>query len=312
MKISVCLITYNGSSFLQGQIDSILAQSVPVHEIIVTDDASSDNTLAILNNYTLKFPELFKINTNSSNMGAIRNIEKAIQLATGTILFLSDQDDIWMPNKVETTIAYLNEHPNIKGVFTNGLVINQTGEIIEHTHLWDTMSFPIEQINQLGTDISLYKYITEVENFATGATMAFYKSLPFLQKPFPLIEGMFHDRWIALNLCLHSELGFIDKPLIKYRLHANQVIGGKKENLSYFLQNHFRLYVQDFKDINFKQYKDLANKCAYNLALNKLLGIADAVGNLTNTLNKLDNIAKQQFPIQYWLRKFKKGLSRFF
>ncbi len=312
MKISVCLISFNGSSFLHEQINSIIAQSVPVHEIIVSDDASSDNTLSILNNYSLKFPELFKIINNKFNIGAVRNIEKAIQASSGDLIFLADQDDIWMPNKVELTLAYLEQNPTIKCVFTNGLIINDQSEIIEQTSLWDTMSFPMNLIQETGSDINLLKYITEVENLATGATMAFYKSLSFLQEPFPLIEGMFHDRWIALNLCLHNQLGFINQPLIKYRLHANQVIGGKKDNQQYFISNHIRLYNQEFNQITFKEYKDLANKCAYNLSLNKQLNFVQAVGNLIKTLEQLDIIAKKQYPIRYWLRKCKKALSRFF
>lgn len=309
MKISVCLITFNGSSFLHEQIDSILAQSFPIEEIIVCDDASSDNTLNILNEYSLKYPELFKINLNETNIGAVANIQKAIITATGDIVFLADQDDIWMPNKVEVILQYFKQNPNIKGVITNGLVINEQGNAIVNTSLWETMSFPIKQ---LGTNLDLLKYITEVENFATGATMAFYTSLLFLQKPFPIIKGMFHDRWIALNLCLQNELGYIDQPLIKYRTHASQVIGGKKENQSYFLNNHIRLYKNEFKDISFKEYKDLVNKCNYNLAFNKQLGLTNAVYTIEDKICQLDTIAKQHFPFFYWLRKFKKGLSRFF
>ncbi len=336
MKISVCLITYNGSSYIKEQIDSILAQTIPVNEIIVSNDASTDNTLSILQTYSLRFPELFKILNNTSNIGAVQNIEHCIKAASGDILFLADQDDIWMPNKVATSLNYFKQNPSIKGLFTNGFVINAKGETISSPmeeigsdiNLWDSMSFPIKEI---GNDINLLKYITEVENFATGATMAFYKQLPFLEKPFPIINGLFHDRWIALNLCLNNEMGLINEPLIKYRQHEHQVVGGKNENQAYYLDLNARLYKNDFNGISFKQYKDLSNKCDYNLTLHKKLvssGLLvendDEVLNTSNQIMisiennimkkiyELDAIGKASFPILFLLRKFKKFLVSLF
>ena len=78
MKISVCLITYNGSFYINEQIDSILEQTIHVNEIIVSNDASTDNTLSILQTYSLRYPELFKIINNTSTLGAVQNIEHCI------------------------------------------------------------------------------------------------------------------------------------------------------------------------------------------------------------------------------------------
>ena len=328
MKISVCLITYNGSSYINQQIDSILAQTVPVSEIIIANDASSDNTLSILQTYSLRHPELFIILNNPVNLGAVQNIEHCIKAASGDIVFLADQDDIWMANKVEASLNFFKQNPTVKGLFTNGYVINEQGAIISDTNLWETMSFPITEI---GNDVNLLKYITQVENFATGATMAFYKHLPFLQKPFPKIKGMFHDRWIALNLCLNNEIGLLNEPLIKYRQHDNQVVGGKKENLEYFLDLNCRLYFNNFSNISFKQFKDLSNKCEYNLALYMELvsngflvkqvnenhnknnyDINNTIVLIGEKMHELNAIAKSNFPVLYLLRKLKKVLVSFF
>ena len=108
-KISVALCTYNGEKYLHQQIDSILNQTVPVHEIVVCDDGSNDQTSKILTQYQTKFPEVFKIHFNTENLRSVKNFEKAISLCTGDIIFLSDQDDIWEENKVEVFIKYFDE-----------------------------------------------------------------------------------------------------------------------------------------------------------------------------------------------------------
>jgi glycosyltransferase involved in cell wall biosynthesis len=91
---------------MEQQLDSILNQTVKVHEIIVCEDNSTDNTKAILKSYSDQNEGLFKIHHNATNLGSNKNAEKAIQLCTGDIVFLSDHDDFWLPNKVEDTLSY--------------------------------------------------------------------------------------------------------------------------------------------------------------------------------------------------------------
>ena len=120
MKISVAFIVYNGSQYLRTQLDSILAQTHKVDEIIVCDDASSDNTKEILEEYKNKHSNLFFIHYNNQNIGPTKNIEKAIQACTGELILLADQDDYWEVTKVEIIIKYFDQNPTINGVFTNG------------------------------------------------------------------------------------------------------------------------------------------------------------------------------------------------
>src|SRR6476659_477323 len=101
MKISVALCTYNGERFLNEQLESILAQTFPVTEIIVCDDGSTDDTSTMLQQFERRYFNLFKIYVNAENLGVIKNFEKAISLCAGDIIFLADQDDIWEINKVE-------------------------------------------------------------------------------------------------------------------------------------------------------------------------------------------------------------------
>ena len=102
---------------MEHQLNSILNQTVKVDEIVVCEDHSTDNTKEILEKYNKANPGLFKILHNSQNLGSNKNAEKAIQHCNGDIVFLSDHDDEWLPNKVERTLQYFKQNPQINGVF---------------------------------------------------------------------------------------------------------------------------------------------------------------------------------------------------
>lgn len=107
--VSVVMCTYNGEQFLQEQMNSILAQSYPLHEIIVQDDGSTDGTLALLEQYRLAHPELVKVYRNPQQLGFCRNFHTAMLRATGDLIAISDQDDIWFPQKIERQVATIGE-----------------------------------------------------------------------------------------------------------------------------------------------------------------------------------------------------------
>ena len=106
MKISVAFIVYNGANYMRTQLDSILAQTHKVDEIIVVEDASLDNTKEILAEYVYKYPSLFSIYYNTENYGSYRSIDKAIKASTGDLILLADHDDFWESNKVESILKY--------------------------------------------------------------------------------------------------------------------------------------------------------------------------------------------------------------
>ena len=117
------MTTYNGQSFLEKQLNSILSQTIKVDEIIVCDDGSTDATHKILSKY--ESTGVLKFQVNDSNLGFVRNFEKALSLCTGEYIFLSDQDDIWYPNKVEVLIKSLN----------GNLLIHSDCDLIDSTRL---------------------------------------------------------------------------------------------------------------------------------------------------------------------------------
>ena len=262
MKISVAFIVYNGANYMRTQLDSILAQTYKVDEIIVVEDASLDNTKEIIAEYVNKYPSLFSIYYNSVNYGSYRSIDKALNACTGDIIILSDHDDFWESNKVESILKYFKENPNMEGLMTNGFLIDTEGEVDKKYFLWDSMSFPFKNVTN---NDELKKYINTVENCATGATMAIKNHLPILKKDFPLIKNMVHDRWLAINLAEKNTLGIIDEKLIRYRLHPSQETGGRKKEIDEYIKINNDIFLENEDVESFKVLRYILNKIEWNL-----------------------------------------------
>jgi glycosyltransferase involved in cell wall biosynthesis len=319
MKISVAFIVYNGAQYLRTQLDSILDQTLNVNEIIVYDDASSDNTKEILEEYKNKYPDLFFIHYNTKNIGPTKNIEKAIQACTGELILLADQDDYWEAHKVETIFKYFEQNPNMNGVFTNGSLINSNGDLDNKYSLWDIMSFPSKTIKsktELNSNLKLY--INTVENCVTGATLAIRNNLPFLKQPFPIIKNLVHDRWLAINLAETNSLGILENKLIRYRIHSKQAIGGMTENIEKYIDLNTNL-LEGTPNINnsitsFKDLRYILNKIETNLQIqneiskieNKNFDNTNYIAILKNKHNIYLEYGFAKWPILSGLRKFKK------
>jgi glycosyltransferase involved in cell wall biosynthesis len=319
MKISVAFIVYNGARYIRTQLDSIIAQIHKVDEIIVCDDASSDNSKEILEKYKNKHPKIFFIHYNKQNIGPTKNIEKAIQACTGELILLADQDDYWEEHKVESIVKWFEQNPTMNGVFTNGSLMNSNGELDNKYSLWDVMSFPYKTIKsktELNSNLKLY--INTVENAVTGATLAIRNNLPFLKQPFPIIKNLVHDRWLAINLAEDNSLGILEDKLIHYRIHSEQAIGGMTKNIEKYIELNDNLLggtpnlnntITSFKDLRY-----ILNKIETNFQIqNKISKIENKNFNNTNYLAILKNKHKiyleygfAKWPILSGLRKFKK------
>lgn len=111
--VSIVLCSYNGEHFLKTQLDSIVCQTYPIHELIIQDDGSTDHTLDIAREYAAQYP-FIRVEQHPQNLGFNRNFENALKKATGDFIAIADQDDIWYPEKspnrykpsVRTTSAF--------------------------------------------------------------------------------------------------------------------------------------------------------------------------------------------------------------
>ncbi len=221
--ISVALCTYNGEKYLSEQLESIVSQSVPVQELVVCDDGSSDSTLEILQQFSDDSPFPVRIFQNTTNLGSTKNFEKCLSLCQGDILFLCDQDDAWRVDKVEKQVAYLLENPEVDAVFSDARIIDDFSQPMPST-IWQQVEF-IESSQQLWRAGRAHEIL--FGGFVvTGATLALRRSCLARLMPFPVhIPKLIHDAWIALALSLEGKIQFINETLVFYRLHASQQVG---------------------------------------------------------------------------------------
>ena len=218
--ISVCITTYNGEKYIREQIESILTNITSSDEVIISDDGSTDKTLEILEKYCLKNKNI-KI-LNGPKLGVIKNFENAIKNASGDIIFLSDQDDVWMENKVSSVIDTFEKN-NCDMVVHDAVVIDKN----ENIHI---PSFYMLRNSKSGLCKNLYK------NSYIGCCMAFRREVFDLSYPFASNLPM-HDWWLGLVADLKFKSVFIDDKLIKYRRHGNNVSNMHRFPVSVMIKN---------------------------------------------------------------------------
>ena len=218
-RISVALCTYNGERFLSRQLASIAKQSRLPDELVVCDDRSMDRTMEILRAFAASVSFPVKIVQNTANLGSTRNFEHAIRLCEGDLIALSDQDDIWYPNRLQRSEQEFLAHPQAGLVFSDADLIDQQDRPLGKT-LWQRLGF----VGKLNRELLAGRLLVLAKHrFVTGATVMFRADLR--DRFFPIAEGWIHDEWISLIAAAFSDLRPIDQPLIRYRIHSSQQVG---------------------------------------------------------------------------------------
>ncbi|MGZ3871969.1 MAG: glycosyltransferase family 2 protein [Mucilaginibacter sp.] len=216
MKISVVIATYNGEKYLDQQIQSILRQTLQPAEIIVCDDCSTDGTVAILNKYSQQ--GLLSYMVNNTQLGVIDNFTKAVSLAAvDNYISLSDQDDEWMPDKLEKSAALLKKSEDERlpcMVYTDLMLVDREGNIINRS-FWNEMGEQEKYQHNLETLL--------FGQFVNGCTVVLNPPLRKMFKNIPNNARFHHDDWIALIAFAFGKAVNIKEPLVKYRQHGNNV-----------------------------------------------------------------------------------------
>jgi len=215
----VALCTYNGEPFLRQQLASIQQQTRLPDELVVCDDQSTDQTLTIVREFAASAPFPVKIFENERNLGFATNFERAIRLCEGNLIALSDQDDIWYPNRLQRSAHEFTAHPEAGLVFSDADVINDSNELAGPT-LWQRLGFAGKHEGEL---LAGQYGLLAKHRFVTGATVMFRSSLR--DRFLPIGKGWIHDEWIALIAAAFSDLRPIGQPLIRYRVHGSQQVG---------------------------------------------------------------------------------------
>lgn len=216
-RVSVCIPTYNGAKYIKEQLDSILSQLGESDEIVVSDDSSHDDTLAIVRSIG---DNRIVVLEGGDFKSPIFNVENALKHSKGRFIFLSDQDDVWMAGKLS---AMLSELENYDAVVSDCKVVDQNKNVIEE-------SFFAKRNSGKGFLKNLYK------NTYLGCCMAFRREVLDYVLPFPKDIPM-HDMWIGLSVDFRKPVRFINTPYLLYRRHGeNTSTASGKSNRSVYRQ----------------------------------------------------------------------------
>jgi glycosyltransferase involved in cell wall biosynthesis len=201
--VSVAMCTYNGARYLREQLDSILQQTYPNLELVIMDDASGDQTVAIIREYEQKDARI-RYQVNAGNLGYNRNFEKAILLCRGDIIAVSDQDDIWESRKLEIMMQKWPEGSDfifsLSGIFHENDIAGRTEAPAVRYH-------DIRDTHHLVFNSPVH-----------GHAVMFRKEIVKPCLPFP--PNVFYDWWISMHAASLGSIGCVPETLTWHRVHT--------------------------------------------------------------------------------------------
>lgn len=230
--IAVAMCTYNGAEYIVEQLETMAAQTLLPAQIVVSDDGSTDGTIALLkqawerlqvHTSELAHIELIVL-VNAAPLGVTKNFEQALASTTKKWIVLADQDDIWFPRRLELEAQKLSSGAGF--VFGDAELINDTGDTIGHT-LFEALALKDSELSGIVSDpVS----VLTKRNIVTGATAALTRDVFTAAAPFP--EGWVHDEWLAMVAALtNTTFAVTEEPIIGYRQHEANQIGVKKNTV---------------------------------------------------------------------------------
>ena len=227
VKISVVVCTYNGERFLAEQLQSILDQTHPPDELIISDDGSIDSTLDIVAEFSFrdsgaKKPQ-WTVQSRKKPLGIAGNFASALTKAQGEFIALADQDDVWEPNRLERGLAGFRA--GVLLAHSDATLIDESGQ--PTGSLMSTLRLTSGERRSLLSGKALDALLRR--NLVTGATMMIRASL--LQQALPIPEGWVHDEWLGLVAAVQGGVAFSEESLIRYRQHGSNEIGAAKTDL---------------------------------------------------------------------------------
>jgi glycosyltransferase involved in cell wall biosynthesis len=232
-RVSVALCTCNGSRFIAEQVDSICRQTLSATEIVLHDDASTDETVAHVRAAWGRWqserphatPEL-RITVHERRLGIAQNFASALNECNGDLIALSDQDDRWHPERLEHLVARMDAQPATLLLHGNARLIGADGNLLGNT-LFDALAVSRSELRAIAHGRAIHVLLDR--NLVTGATTIFRRSLLYAALPFP--AHWLHDEWLG---AVAAALGGVDVEkglLLDYRQHAGNQIGAQREPL---------------------------------------------------------------------------------
>lgn len=221
--IDILMAVYQGEAYVAEQIESILKQTYTDWTLLIGDDGSKDRTMEILSAYEAKYPSKIRVIPNKVNSGSAQaNFFRLLSLSKAAYAMTCDHDDVWLPDKVEKTMAEMKrlEQENPPG--TPILVHTDLEVVDENLRTIASSMFRLQNLDS--RRVSLPKLLAQ--NVVTGCTMLANRPLLDLAKD-PPGSAIMHDWWLALVAAAFGRIGFVPKPTIRYRQHGNNEVGAK-------------------------------------------------------------------------------------
>lgn len=279
--VSVALCTYNGARYIEEQLLSILNQTLPVAEIVLSDDGSTDDTLAIARRTLQDARQLslgpairLRVLENGSPLGVARNFEQALRACTGDFIALCDQDDIWHSSRLERLTHGFAGRADVLLMHSDAALVAEDGSALGIT-LLEALEVTPGEIQEIhsgrGFDALLRR------NLVTGATTMVRGELVQRATPFP--ESWIHDEWMAMIAGASARFDLIEEPLTDYRQHDGNHIGARKLNL--------RDKVRMLREPRLERNTNLVARAIALVATLEALGDAVPPENLAKALEKL-------------------------
>jgi glycosyltransferase involved in cell wall biosynthesis len=226
-RVSIAMTTYNGGPFVLPQLESFAEQRLRPDQLVVCDDGSDDGTPSVVEAFAASAPFEVRVERNPTRLETTPNFEKALSLCDGDIVFFADQDDLWMPDKIEAVVSVFRDHPETGAVFSNGRVVDEERRPLGYD-LWDSLWFsPAERAAVRGGS-AVEVFVKHV--VAAGTTLAFRGLYKPLVLPFPQLHDC-HDAWVSFLIAAVSGVRIVERNLIDYRLHGANQFGLRKFNL---------------------------------------------------------------------------------
>ena len=229
--VEILLATYNGEKFLSEQLESILNQTHKNIKIVICDDGSTDNTNKIIEEYIKNHKNIFRRIEKSPEeiRGAKESFGALIRSSTEDYVMFCDQDDVWLPNKIEATLTRMKNEEKKSGsktpilIHTDLLVVDEKLNVINHSF------FKSQKIQNNNQTIAA----AIIKNNVTGCTIMINKALISKIGKIPNAAIM-HDWWLLLLGLTFGKILLVNEPLIKYRQHGKNTLGAKKEGIKGF------------------------------------------------------------------------------
>lgn len=219
IDVSVAMCTYNGEKYLEEQLNSILNQTISLHELVACDDASDDDTVAILEEYEASYPDIVTIHENPENLGVNQNFEKCLRRCSGDAIAISDQDDVWRLEKLEREVKALQQ-TGASLVFHDSTIVSESLEPLDS--LWSRQGYTP------GLARDRFRAVRELvhRNFVQGASILL--DADFVDLALPIPGECQYDYFLAVVAAVNGTLYDINEELLLYRQHPRQDIGSRE------------------------------------------------------------------------------------